>query len=58
MKRKCDLCGEEFIEYDLKRIPTGKRTQWICYKCLDQGHDQLNRRKYAILVKSKKLGQK
>lgn len=57
-KKKCDVCGEEFIEYDLKAIPGRRGTRYICYRCLENGRTEIRYRKYSELMKHKRLGEK
>ncbi len=33
MKRKCELCGGLFNEFDMMSYNTGRRTAWVCWDC-------------------------
>ena len=40
MKRPCDICGRLEDEYWMEKIPTGKRTQYVCSECMKLGGRQ------------------
>lgn len=33
MKRKCDICGAEANEFDMRSMFTGRKKEWWCWDC-------------------------
>ena len=53
MKRKCELCGGLFSEFDMMSYNTGRRTAWVCWDCYKKS--QYEAAKIEI-HRSKRLG--
>lgn len=42
MKRKCELCGGLFNEFDMMSYNTGRRTAWVCWDCYKNSQREAN----------------
>ena len=54
MKRKCELCGGLFNEFDMMSYNTGRRTAWLCWDCYKQSQYEATK---SDMVRQKKLYQ-
>lgn len=60
MKRKCELCGGLFNEFDMMSYNTGRRTVWLCWECYQQSQreatqsDKFRQRRLYKISDSKK----
>lgn len=37
MTHKCEICGKEFHEWDMRGLNVGRRTKWLCRECYKSG---------------------
>ena len=54
MKRKCELCGGLFNEFDMMSYNTGRKVVWLCWECHKNSQYEANK---SDLVRQKKLYQ-
>lgn len=53
MKRKCELCGGLFNEFDMMSYNTGRRTAWVCWDCWKKSQYEAAK---SEIHRSKRLG--